>query len=188
MRFKILMLTFLIIGLKMKSQTICICDLTFKDSIYYNNGLIYTGQFNEMYKNGKIRQEGFIKYGKLDSTISTFNKDGKLTEIDRFKNNILINRTLYFYTAFAKKIVTFKDNIENGLYAEYYSNGLPKDSGYYSMGKPIGKWTYWNKTGLKYLEITNFKDYVEHKNYVYSKDSVSYKLDYFDLKGKQIIK
>jgi antitoxin component YwqK of YwqJK toxin-antitoxin module len=188
MRRFILLITLIILGFNINGQSINISELTSKDSILYYKDKIYNGNINELYTNRKIWHLGFVKNGRLDSTFTTFDKNGKIIEIARFKDNVLINRTVYINTLTTKKIVTLTNDVEDGLYVEYYSNGLPMDSGYYSMGKPVGNWTYWDKKGRKTLEIFNHKDYIEHKIYDYKKDSISNRYEYFDLNGKKIKK
>jgi uncharacterized protein len=183
MLFSLFFIVFRIYG-----QTICLCDLTAKDSILYYNDKIFTGKVNELYKNGKIKNEGFVKDGKLDSTFTLYNKKGKIIEVVRFKENRQINRTQYINTFLTKKIVTLKDNIEDGLYVDYYPNGLIKDSGYYSMGKAVGKWTYWNNKGKIFLEINVHDDYVENKFYMYKNDSILFRYEYYDKNGNKIDK
>ncbi len=179
----------LILGLNTFSQVFNIKDLTVKDSIYYNQNIIYTGTFISYHKNDIIKEKGFIKKGKLDSTLTSYDKSGNPLSVLIFKGEKLVHQTLYYpNTNTIKRKTSLKNKIEDGLCTTYYLNGSPQDSGCYALGKKIGKWTYWNKYGQKNLEITIHKDCWKKTEFVISKDSIYSKTDFFDKFGRKIVK
>ena len=185
---KLIFITGLIlVGLNLNSQTIENYDLILKDSVYYKQGTIYTGKFYSTYKNGKIKQEGFIKNGKLDSIFTFYDKVGNPTVICKYINGKLNHKILFYpKTSIVKRKISLYNAIEDGLCISYYTNGLPQDSGNYAMGKKTGKWTYWNLKGQKNLEITIHEDCWERTDYIFSKDSIYSKTEFFDKFGRRM--
>jgi antitoxin component YwqK of YwqJK toxin-antitoxin module len=179
----------MIIGLDINAQTQNINNLSLKDSLYYLNELVYTGPFTSFHKNGKVYEEGFIKNGKLDSTLSSYDKKGFPLTICKIENGKIIHQTDYYAnTNTVRRRMSLKDNTEDGLCTHYYSNGKPKESGNYSMGKRVGKWEYWDKNGKKNLELTIHKDSWERSDYIYSADSVIVKTVFYNKYGREIKK
>ncbi|QDT67641.1 MORN repeat variant [Planctomycetes bacterium MalM25] len=60
---------------------------------------------------------------------------------------------------FERRVVKYSDNsiVSDGSHKEYYSSGQLYVSGEYSVGKAIGKWTYYHPSGKVAKEVT-FKD------------------------------
>lgn len=167
------------------SQAINFSDLKFNDSTYYYNNDIFTGEFYELYDNG-LRNEGYIKDGKLDSILKVYDRKKVLLEMIWFESNKIIKRRQFINSFLDKKVITLKDDLKDGLYIEYYPSGITKDSGYYSLDKPVGNWTYWDKKGRKTLEIFNKQDFIEHKIYNYKKDSAIIGFKYYTKEGIEL--
>lgn len=189
MKTFIWLLGFITISVHLNGQTLSINDLTIKDSGYYHQETIYSGSFSSFYKNGKIKEEGYIKNGKIDSALTTYDKVGFTVSISRFAEGKLIHLTTFYpNTNTVSRKASIKEKKENGICINYYPNGLPQDSGLYAMGKRIGKWTYWNVNGQKNFEITIHDDCWERTDYVYSQDSVYTKTEFFNKYGRKIKK
>lgn len=187
MKSSFLALALLIFGLNTYSQVLNINDLTIKDSVYYNQNTVYTGAFISYYKNDIIKEKGFIKNGKLDSALTSFDKAGNPLSILIFKEGKTVHQTLYFPNSNKiKRKTSLQNKNEDGLCTTYYLNGSLQDSGSYAMGKKVGKWTYWNKNGEKNLEIIIHKDCWERTEFVIIKDSIYSKTQFFDKFGKKI--
>ncbi|NVN96043.1 MAG: hypothetical protein HXX18_12245 [Bacteroidetes bacterium] len=179
----------LIIGLDLNGQTQDINNLTIKNSLYYLQESVYTGTFTSFHKNGKVKDEGFINNGKIDSTLTSFDKVGFPLSICKIKNGQIIHQTEYYpHSNTVRRSISLKDKLEDGLCTEYYPNGKPKEIRNYSMGKRIGKQEFWSENGQKNLEITIHEDTLERSDYIYSADSVTVKTVFYDKYGRKIKK
>jgi antitoxin component YwqK of YwqJK toxin-antitoxin module len=176
---------FLIINLiGIKAQTVCLKDLVMKDSVLYFNNKVYNGYYDCYDDNGKLRGHGFINNGQLDSITDYFDKKGELTEKVWYNTNREIKRRIYRKAFFTKLIIDLKDNVEDGLWERYYSNGKINEQRHYELGKAVGLWTTWDRKGNILTEINFSVNPIIQKEY----SSTEINIIYFDKESGKILK
>lgn len=115
---------------------------------YYQDGekkAIYTikngkrkGPFKKFYKNGRVKEKGFYKFGAIHDTLKKYYSNGNLMCISPMKDGKRIKRTIY-----------------------YYKNGNIEQEMFYKKGKHVLTKIY-NRKG----NIINIKYYDEFGNLV----------------------
>jgi len=189
MNKKIILIGYLVFitGL-LHGQSVCLCDLKLVDSLFYKNGEIYNGNYDCFDEKGKIKENGSIIKGILDSS-SFFDGQGNLTEIVWFKNNEPDKRRLYRNATATKLIINLKGNVEHGLWERYSLDGRLIEQKYYDNGQSVGLWTTWDKYGEVLMETDFTNDPIVTKYHGYKKGKHTMIIYYNDKKtGKKIKK
>jgi antitoxin component YwqK of YwqJK toxin-antitoxin module len=147
----------------------------------FNKGLP-DGLWKYYFENGQIKREEYYKYGKEDGEIIEYDlqnniivrgnyyeglKDGKWfydfyfhTEEGNYKNDLKEGSWIYYYK---NKNIYFTGNfIQNnpdGKHIYYYKNGKIKTVKYYSFGRKVKNWEFYDYYGtlLKILTFENDK-------------------------------
>ena len=94
----------------------------------------YTGKSYAVYPNGQKKDEGNIKYGKLDGLSLGWYENGQ-KELE----------------------INYKDGKYDGLAASWHENGQKEKEINYKDGKQEGLATFWHENGQKSFE-SNWKD------------------------------
>lgn len=123
-----------------------------------------------------IIQKGNLIFGlygdKMDTLFSGIMKDGKRNGIWRYyqahTNNYQIlegqyqnnkrNGLFRKYYELTNQLIyeeNYKDNLPDGQFIWWYSNGQVESKKYFARGKPIGLWTFYNDKG----KLINTKNY-----------------------------
>ncbi len=174
-------LTFSLFG-----QEICICDLDKTDTLIYQNGKIFHGDFKCIFEKENLIEKGFIDQGRLDSSV--FYKNDILTEIIWYKDNEINRRRLYRNAITTYLIINLKDGVEHGLWERYYLNGKLKEQKMYKMGKPVGKWTSWDKKGRVIYKCDFTTDPIIDSFHSYTRKKHKSLIRYTDKKTNKILK
>jgi antitoxin component YwqK of YwqJK toxin-antitoxin module len=69
---------------------------------------------------------------------------------------------------FFKTCITYKNNIEHGLWERHFNSGEIKERRYYKYGEPAGQWTIWDKRGFVMIETNFDSDTIIEKTYLYN--------------------
>ena len=127
------------IGSLAKPEGVTKKDLENREGIDYLKGsdTPYTGKVFALYENGKKKQEGNLKDGKMTGLWVGWHENGKKAVEGKFK-----------------------DGTQNGLHVMWYGNEQKEFEANFKDGKYDGLVKAWHKNGEKAME-TNFKDGVE---------------------------
>lgn len=104
----------------------------------YQVGKLEDGEWTFWYENGKMEEKGSFKEGKKVGEWQSWYEDGTI-----------------------KKIATYDNDILDGLYEEYNSNGIKILEGIYVNGLRDKEWSQWSDSG-DLLSLTPFKSGVPH--------------------------
>ena len=117
--------------------------INYEEILVERDGIFYTKDTNKPYS-GRV----FSLYD-----------DGKKKDEGTFKDGKLIWRTEWKYHGNGQKWFegTFKDGFRDGLFTNWYENGQKKEEYFYDNGKPDGLSTKWYENGKKRQEGP-FKD------------------------------
>ena len=167
--YKMKHLIFIIISLlsiTSSAQIPSMCNLTYKDSLYWWHDTIYSGQIIQYYDDGKIGEKGQIKNGVPDSVWFDYNKKGKLKFVYAFYKGLYTFDWDY----------TFRENpffygIPNYPYYQFDRNGTLILEGNYVNGVKDGVWKEYYSNGQNYIEKT------------FDNGELQYPYYYWDIKG-----
>lgn len=118
---------------------------------YCDNRKVWHGTSSRLhYKNGLL--DGLCK--DFENGIEAYYKEGK-------KNGMCVEDTKY-----GKKESTYKDDVLDGQYTEYFANGKKKCEGNYSNGSKNGFWKTYADNGdlIEMRRFENGKDVTERYN------------------------
>jgi signal peptidase I len=123
------------------------------------------GKKNGYYKswdsNGNILVDGTF-FNNDSSGIWIFSKkDGSKIKLE-YKNNIKNGNFISYYSNGNKEFeVEYKNNIKNGNFISYYSNGNKKFKGLYKGGMKISEWRYFDKNGKLVSSLQMGKKFIK---------------------------
>ena len=104
-------------------------------------------------------------YAQKDSLYKNFNKNGKLSSEGRKINGMKEGEWKYYddSTGYLRRVINFKNDLNHGIYTEFYKNGKVKTRGYYDRNfmeekiieggykvgyaNRIGSWDYFDDKG-----------------------------------------
>lgn len=89
-------------------------------------------------EDGTLLYKGFGRMSNRVGFWSLYNKDGSLKEEGNYKDRNKTGDWKFFKNGKLESIVSFKDNVKNGLFKFYYGNGNLKIKGEYINGKIEG--------------------------------------------------
>jgi TonB family protein len=119
---------------------------------------IHDGPYKEVYKNAKIRTQGYYHENKKTNTWKTWSDDGRLTDsfvyLDGFITGIGLSWDKEGNVIDSLIFGQNGDGISHG----YWSNGNPSQRGAYKQGKKDGMWTYFYNNGKKSQEVNYIAD------------------------------
>jgi uncharacterized protein len=159
-----------------QGQTISLCNLEYKDSIYYKDNVPYSGTVASYYSSGKIASSGQLKDGLPDSVFLEYKRNGKLSVVSGYNggkrtylfrystlmgNNLTIEQPSFPYYEFyrhksLKKQGYYVDGKEQGIWRYYYKNGNIKEEVEYNKGEIVNPYYEWDKNGNKTSVDTGF--------------------------------
>ena len=129
-----------------------------REGVFYTNDTNkpYSGQVFSLYEDGKKKDEGSLKDGKMISkTEWKWYKNGQKWSEGTFRDGKVDGLFKWWYeNGQKKKEVTFKDGREDGLMTSWYDNGNKSSKRTYKDGEFDGLETYWHINGKKYRETT----------------------------------
>jgi antitoxin component YwqK of YwqJK toxin-antitoxin module len=145
-------------------------EMNFKDGMQH-------GPFKLWYKDGKLAEQGFFKYGYQDSIWKNFYETGKLKAIKSFKRGQPDGKCIFFFTSgdsaevdtydYGKKdgrwqtwyengqvsaVTPYKNDLKEGEWIYYYDNGNIQNRGTFVHDKKDGHYTAWSADGKKQME------------------------------------
>lgn len=110
-------------------------NITYKDGLYMQNDLAYTGRYVIYYNNGAVKEELNIKEGRLNGEDTKYFENGKKMEVGHYENNL-----------------------KYGLWARYNPAGtLTAEASYSKNGRKDGTWMVYNDAGAKLFKM-EYKD------------------------------
>lgn len=134
------------------------------------------------HSNGAVMSDGFYLNEKKDSTWYNYTKNGVLSSIETFKNDLLEGPSVTFYISefYENPIVMrrsfFRNGVIHGDFIEYFPSGKIKFQGKYVNAEPVGTWKEFDNNGkLK-------------KDYKYKNGEIHGWLLYYNDKGEVISK
>lgn len=150
---KILLLTFIINFL---GQTI---QFNYSEKLWYNDSILFSGDFKELWDNGQIKVRGNFQNGK---------KHGKWTEWHQNGQTKLKMQFLWDDTT--DNFGTKWNGVPEGKIIEWYDNGNKKLEGQYKNGLAYGIFTEWYDNGQKEREENYENGFQEGESFVWGKD------------------
>jgi antitoxin component YwqK of YwqJK toxin-antitoxin module len=154
-------------------QSISLCDLEFKDSIYYKNDVPYSGKIEYYYSSGKISYSGQLKDGLLDSIFFEFKRNGKLASVCGFSGG---KRAYYYRYSFLMDGISSVEKMTFPYY-EFYRQKSIKKQGYYFDGEEQGLWKVYYKNGDIMKEIEYDKGEIVSPYYKWDKKGRKIRID-----------
>ena len=133
-----------------KSMEITFSDLTEVDGVLRreNDTKPYTGDVYEYFRNGKLRQRGYIKRGVKNGSFTEWHDNGEKSAEIKYKNGIKNGSyKLWYYTGIIKEKGTSKHGLLHGELVQYHNNGKKMAERTYVNGKQTGSYTIWFKNG-----------------------------------------
>ena len=144
-----------------ESQDVLFDSITNTYIVYYENGSIKntgkiidnkpTGKWMFFYANGVKKAEGEFAEGKFELGC---------TGSDNYMDVTVMSGTWKFWnknknleTTCNFKLNEYQEEILDGEYTHYYSNGKIKEEGNYKNNKKDGPWKYWNENGSLFKNI-----------------------------------
>jgi antitoxin component YwqK of YwqJK toxin-antitoxin module len=168
-------------------QNICLSDLEFENSLYYKNGELYSGTYTCNNDEKKVKEQGVISNGLIDSLVF-FKGNGEMSEIIWYKDNQPLNRRLYRNAGTTNLVINLKDNVEHGSWERFYLNGQLNEQCFYDNGEPIGVWKTWDRNGIIIMESDLTNDTIVVKFHGYTKNKHKMLIRYTDKKTKKKIR
>jgi uncharacterized protein len=113
----------------------------------YRSGLKH-GKWKTFYEDEKLRSEGTYYFGKKDGYFKEFDRNGNLTEISKYANDIEVYdapelfsyeiRKEYYRSGKLKSVTSYKDDIPEGVRREYDQQGNITQGYIYRSGMIAG--------------------------------------------------
>jgi antitoxin component YwqK of YwqJK toxin-antitoxin module len=136
-------------------------SLVERDGVFYTNDTNkpYSGQVFSLYEDGKKKDEGSLKDGKMISkTKWEYYSNGQMKTEITYKDGKEDGLEVDWYANGQKMSeVTFKDGEKDGLATWWYENGQKVFEAIFKNGEQDGLWTQWYENGQKAREGT-YKD------------------------------
>lgn len=112
------------------------------------------GPWKLYFESGKLRGEGTSKGGDFDGDIVYYHPNGVKLIQGKYVNGLKDGTWIKFSSGGEIEIVTSyalgeikAERRENGIFMDYYDNGIPKSEYEYSDGKKDGPFTEWHEVG-----------------------------------------
>ena len=122
-------------------------------TLYYNNQL-FTGATEEKYPNGKLQSHAEYLNGKENGFTTTYYDNGEKLSERYYTNGMKDSIATGWWPGHIKKFeYHFKDDVYNGAFTEYYSNGQPAQQIMYDHGKERSG-QGWRENGKLYMNFT----------------------------------
>lgn len=105
------------------------------------------GAWKELYENDAVKNDGFYRDGKRDGIFREFDRNGRVTKKEEYRNDILVETVKeiqekydvkrdYYEDGKVKSIGTYKRGLPEGVFREYDAKGNLKDTAkIYSEGR-----------------------------------------------------
>lgn len=120
------------------------------------------GLFYSLYPDGKLKDIGRYRDGKIDGDWKHYLQSGVLQSEGPYLGGIQQGYWRFYYEGGSKKSEgLLAQNIPSGDWKFFFENGALKQAGAYLAGQPCALWTYYYETGLRkaqanYIEDTAF--------------------------------
>ncbi len=120
------------------------------------------------YNSGELLSEYYLENNKLNGIFKEYYRNGNLKEIHNYKNDILIDSSIYYYKkpskSLRKIIFRINDSISKYTYYNNKVNKIIKSEGMsYKDSILIGKWKYYVNGVL--IRVSEYKN-IENKTYL----------------------
>ena len=116
-----------------------------------------SGKWTSWYENGKIKDEGNFKDGKMSGKWTGYEpKQGRYLYIGSWSNDIKVGKWLnYSERGDLQSLITYgKDGELNGLSRIYNENGRLISEGKFKAGRRTGRWKYYYDFGALWRDCT----------------------------------
>lgn len=115
-------------------------ELDIKNSTYYSKttNQPYSGKVFSFYDNGNIRENGFLKNGKLEGIYKYYYSTGQVFEYIVYKNGDPINFVRYYEDGDVKSEGFFKNSELHGIHKSFHESNELKTESNYTDGKLDG--------------------------------------------------
>ena len=141
------------------------------------------GEWKNYWPNGRIKNQSYYTSGKLNGAWYSFSPEGKLQLFGRYKKDLKKGKWTEFYANGQKKeeityaikklknasndvvALGFKDvrSVEHGKYRAYSQVDYKiKETGRYTSGNKVGKWTNFYPGGVVPAVVSNYKKGLLH--------------------------
>ncbi len=101
------------------------------DLFYDQNGDLFTGIYKETFPTGVLKAEMTIKKGQKHGVTKIYYEDGRISEIQQYKNNLM-----------------------DGKWETFNKEGVCIAEANYKKGKKHGKWLIWDDNGILRYDMT----------------------------------
>lgn len=150
MKNLILLFCFLLSGITISQ------NITFKDGIYQQNGVAYSGIYTTYFESGNIKEEMTIKDGKLNGSITKKYEDGTNMEVGNYENNLKFGLwTRYNVKGHITAQASYLNDKKDGNWFVYDDNGTKLFEMSYKDGEKVGIWKQWDEKG-ELIKTTNY--------------------------------
>ena len=125
-----------------------------KDSVWEYYNVLGELKIKTHYSNGKKNGEEYIYY-----------RNGNVTQVAMYKNDILNGFTTRYFDNGAKQIeMKYKNGKLNGAYNVYYANGKPRIKGFFINNLKESTWIYYTVNGAFDKKIVYHGGIAENQN------------------------
>lgn len=90
----------------------------------------------DYYDSGRLKSIGTYFKGRLEGRLTTYNENGTISNSANYIDDVLISDGLLD-----------ENNLQQGLWREYYVDGEKKGEGHFKDGKKVGEWNYFYSNG-----------------------------------------
>ncbi len=125
-------------------------DGTFAKGYYKNNQL--DGNWTFYYKNGNKNREGRLSEGKVDSAWTYFYENGKKSGHGMILDKKKEGTWQEWYTDGTSAKGEYKNDLKQGNWVLYQTNGKIQANGNFTNGDKEGPWTIFHENGSKHSE------------------------------------
>jgi antitoxin component YwqK of YwqJK toxin-antitoxin module len=123
-------------------------DITFKNGLYFQNDVAYTGKHTVYYASGVIKEEFLVKEGKLDGEIVKYYDNGSKMEVGNYENNLKFGLWTRFNTSGSVIAeASYKNGKKDGSWVVYDDKGTKLFKMEYKDGEKVGTWNQWDENG-----------------------------------------
>ncbi len=150
------------------------------------------------FEDGAVLSKGMFKNQLKDSIWTNYTSYGALSSSENYKLNKLNGEKIILYTSgqlennkyIPFSITNYVDDLENGLYSEFFSTGKLKTKGSYNKGLKEGEWIVYHPNGQLEKKVNYVNGLENSWVYVYDKNGVKlYEAFYQNgtiLRGKEL--
>lgn len=131
-------------------------EIIFKNGLYLQNELAYSGKHIVYFASGSVKEELVIKDGKLNGVVVKYYENGVKMEVGNYDNNLKFGLWTRFNTSgLLIAEASYKNDKKDGTWAVYDDKGTKLFNMEYKNGEKVGTWTQWDEDGIV-VKTTNY--------------------------------